>query len=135
LLSVVALVALGGITAPGLASANPTVYGSWQVGDRGPGGWAGGALFQDGSADGSGEIAGPGAIGHIQAERWASDPSAGFDDVEVVFDFNGAGPVPACLRIPESTRAKSAAVAIYVGGNCQTGSPTGTTYGKVTVTG
>lgn len=100
-----------------------------EAGDHGAGGWAGGSLFPDGSAVGSGEIAGPGSAPmHIVLTTWAPGSVSGFLDVNFVF---GPG-VPGCVVVPVTHGAEQLSP-LFVG-PCITGERADLLWGKATPT-
>ncbi len=101
-----------------------------EAGDHGPGGWAGGSLFADGTAVGSGEIAGPETGGPMQITltTWAPDNTPGYLDVNYVF---GPG-LPGCVVVPITHGAMQPSP-LFVG-PCNSGVQIDTLPGKATPT-
>lgn len=92
------------------ASAGGALY-AVEAGDHGPGGWAGAALFQGGTAIGSGNTAGPGgAPAHITFTSWNPDAVPGWLDV----NFTSGG-LPGCVVVPVTHGAEQPSYLYFFG--------------------
>jgi hypothetical protein len=104
-----------GVAAPALAAGNGSV-GSFTIADHGQGCWAGGSLWADGSASGSGGCAFMTPAGEevasISPESWSFTDST-HTAVNFCAEFTGkkgpvfpiGTPVPQCLTVPVGTAA------------------------------
>jgi hypothetical protein len=122
-----ALTLIGSVVPASAASA----FGAWEAGDHGPGGWAGGVLWSNYLATGSGAIAGPGQLpAHITPSSWVA---AGSKTVDVNFSvtFPNGQRAPGCVQLTV-TRGPEVGAPLYIGGGCGAGKYEGTIPGKVT---
>jgi len=113
--------------------ANPVTVGTFEAGDHGSGGWAGGALWASHAATGSGQIAGPGSVAHLTATSWQWDQTAGFVDVNFEVALKGGPTVPGCLRVQVATGAQPNTAGFFFG-SCAEGQLVASFPGKVTLT-
>jgi len=132
----VAAAVISSLAIPAAGNANATsVIGTWVAADHGPGGWAGGNLLSDGTANGSGQLAFQTPNGeftaHLTAISWTQVAPA-IDSVLTLVDGGAGGYL--CLILPVTKGAPADNTPISFASDCSQATPSPGTFGKVNPT-